>query len=362
MRASQSQSIPVTHNGRVVGMVREEQLLAQPVTGREQELVVSDVMDTNPPCANIYMTVGQTAELMMRAQAEALPVIDEFGSYRGIITRSDVLASRMEVVNPPTIAGMATPIGVHLTTGAISAGAGSLGLYLSGVAMMLMLVAARAILLALAFASDRLFSTHLLPLIASPATGVFNGEAMQLDSAPYLFTLLQVVLMMVLLRLSPLSGYHAAEHQVVHTIEAGELLTPENVMRMPRAHPRCGTNLMAGAALFMAIAGNLGTGLGGSIGILVGLIVVVIGWRTVGYYLQQFVTTKPPAPWHVKAGIKAGEELLDKYRREPGKSAYGWARIWNVGIIQVALGFITVLLLLQAAQGILPGLTGSGLW
>ena len=39
-------------------------------------------------------------------------------------------------------------------------------------------------------------------------------------------------------------GYHGAEHKAIHAIEAGVELTPENVQRFTRLHPRCGTTFL----------------------------------------------------------------------------------------------------------------------
>src|SRR5699024_11005834 len=38
--------------------------------------------------------------------------------------------------------------------------------------------------------------------------------------------------------------YHGAEHKTIFCYEAGLPLTVENVRRMPRFHPRCGTSFM----------------------------------------------------------------------------------------------------------------------
>lgn len=340
LRALHVHALPVIQNGRVVGIVTERSVLAHLSDESASPGAAADFMERNPPCANIYMSIGQAADVMNTTGADMLPVIDEFASYRGVVTRSDVLASILDVLRPPMVAGMATPLGVHLTTGSVSAGAGSLGLYLAGVALMLMMEAARGVLWFAAFLADRVFSTHLVPMLLSPPTGAPGGIT-SVDMINYLSIPLQIILMMLFLRLSPMSSYHAAEHQVVHTIEAGEPLSPENVSRMPRAHPRCGTNLMAAATMFTVIVSQLGSG----VGVIVAMLVVVLGWRTVGYYLQQYVTTKPAGRKYIQNGIKVGEELVAKYRREPNKSVDALGRIWNVGIPQVALGFSTVLLL-----------------
>ncbi len=39
-------------------------------------------------------------------------------------------------------------------------------------------------------------------------------------------------------------GYHGAEHKAIHALEAGVELTPENVQKFPRLHPRCGTTFL----------------------------------------------------------------------------------------------------------------------
>jgi uncharacterized protein YqhQ len=39
-------------------------------------------------------------------------------------------------------------------------------------------------------------------------------------------------------------AYHGAEHKTINAYEAGEILTPSNVMKYTLAHPRCGTAFM----------------------------------------------------------------------------------------------------------------------
>jgi len=39
-------------------------------------------------------------------------------------------------------------------------------------------------------------------------------------------------------------GFHGAEHKAIHALEAGVSLTPENVQRFSRLHPRCGTTFL----------------------------------------------------------------------------------------------------------------------
>jgi hypothetical protein len=52
----------------------------------------------------------------------------------------------------------------------------------------------------------------------------------------------------------------------------------------------------------------------------------------------------------------AGKQLLSRYQSSVGTSASGLRRVWNMGLIQVALGFTVIWLLLFLGQGLLrPG-------
>ena len=48
-------------------------------------------------------------------------------------------------------------------------------------------------------------------------------------------------------------AYHGAEHKTIHTYEAGEDLTPDNVQRHSTLHPRCGTSFL----LFVVVVSAL---------------------------------------------------------------------------------------------------------
>ena len=49
-------------------------------------------------------------------------------------------------------------------------------------------------------------------------------------------------------------AYHGAEHMAVHTYEAGEPLTVDNVRRHPTPHPRCGTAFLITVAIVSVAA------------------------------------------------------------------------------------------------------------
>ena len=91
-----------------------------------------------------------------------------------------------------------------------------------------------------------------------------SGGTFVLSDHPVLFALIEglmkVVIFVVYLSLVSLMNgirrvfeYHGAEHKAVFCYEAGEELTPENVKKFKRFHPRCGTSFM----FFMILLGIL---------------------------------------------------------------------------------------------------------
>ena len=46
------------------------------------------------------------------------------------------------------------------------------------------------------------------------------------------------------LKMARVLGFHGAEHKAIHALEAGVELTPENVQKFSRLHPRCGTTFL----------------------------------------------------------------------------------------------------------------------
>jgi uncharacterized protein YqhQ len=148
---------------------------------------------------------------------------------------------------------------------------------------------------------------------------------------------LTMVLFLLGMRLAPLSGTHGAEHQVVHAIERGEELTPEVVRRMPRVHPRCGTNLAAGATIFLAII-ELPWPSNEEWRLILAALAMYIFWRPVGSILQFYATTKRPSDRQLAGGIRAAEELLDRHATSKIAMPSVARRLWNSGLVYVMAG------------------------
>ena len=293
-------------------------------------------------------------EALHRSPWPTLPILDPAtGQTMAVLSRPE----------PPRLGGMATPLGVYLHDGVSSGGAGFWGLFLTGVTMSGLTLLAQAGAHALA----REASAHS-PGLAHWEAKLPLGLQMWLSAvAPWL----PLPLVFLLLRLAPLSGTHAAEHQVVHCVERSEPLVPENVRAMPRVHPRCGTNLFVGFTLFLLIflAVFCAATAGGrplldavSLSAMLAGPAALSSWRRVGGWFQQWVATRPASDRQIAGAIRAAEEVLARRRSwmENGMVLrFAWGRwLWTVGLAQLVLGCLAVYGLLSLAERVWPRLTG----
>lgn len=340
LRVSGLPALPIVNMGRLTGMITEAAIL-RALNADDPEAVaeepISGLISHDIVCVNPYMTIAQVADVMADHDLAVAPVVDAYGSYLGLAVRSDLTTAMSLMIRPPVVAGMATPLGVYLTTGSLRAGAGDFGLFLTGVGMALMLIASLGAIYGLAALIDLtglLRPWSLFGILLSEPIRVTNW----MDILRSVMLGLAIPVWIFLMRILPVSGYHAAEHQVVHAIEQGEPLKPSNVMAMPRVHPRCGTNIVAAVMLFLLVTQVVST----DIAVLIFVFALVLSWRTIGGYFQYYVTTKTPNRKQLESGIMAGESLIEQYRKSPGHVVYGWRRIWNTGMPQVMLGAAVV--------------------
>ncbi len=347
LRASGGSAAPVVSGMQVVGIVRESDLL--PLLAASANGNGPDV-DSLPPVGQVMSppegflradsTIREAADAFARSGAEMLPVVTDYGAYAGYLLRSDITAALSNAIRPPVVGGLATPLGVHLTCGSQRGGVGDGALVLLGVMFGLLNILGFAIAGGIAWAAQHWFGQPLYAALLSEPAPRWNVY----DAIAYLALLAPVVTLLLGVRLLPVAGYHAAEHQTVHAIERGEPLDLETLRRMPRVHPRCGTNLAAAASIFIVMV----TAYPGPLAVFAGIMVVLLGWRSIGAWLQQHVTTKPASRKQIESGIEAGKELLARYReevlgaREPGR------RIWNLGFAQIGAGLAATLLAADA--------------
>lgn len=335
VREFEGSQLPVSDQGRIAGVITERTIAAFLAGAEDLETALESPLEplitAAPILLNRSVSLRDAARAFAATDADTLPVIDNEGRFSGVVLRRDVVGLLTRTMRPPTVAGMATPLGVFLTTGAHTGGAGNLGLFLTGASLAVIMLAALLITDGMAKIFGAVTGIPVGVFLASPP---LTARLNVFDLAFYITTVLSVVVFGILLRLSPLSGYHAAEHMTVHAIEVGEALTVESVRRMPRVHPRCGTNLLAAAGVFMIIVSRLS----GGAAVVLALIVVLIGWRTVGGWLQYLVTTRTPSDRQIASGVEAGRELLQKFQEQPNVQVSGFERLWRIGLLQTAAG------------------------
>ena len=300
-------------------------------------------------------TCLQDALDALRVSGQAsLPVRDMQGRVVAVLSQPPPAA-------PPRLGGMATPLGVYLHDGVSGGGAGFWGLALTGMTMSVLALTAQA----LAFAVSRFASVHF--------PGLWVWESRLPDGLPLLLSAvspwLPLPFVFGLLRLVPLSGTHAAEHQVVHAVERSAPLQAESVRAMPRVHPRCGTNLFAGFTLFLLLfltAFTLTQAAHWQILDSVTLAAAVSGpltlayWRRVGGWVQRYFATRPATDRQIAGAIRAAEQVLARRRQrlERGERPrfLPLRRIWAAGLAQVLCGYAVVIALLSGAETLWPGL------
>lgn len=343
LRSAPFDMLPVVAGGSLLGVITERTLAeaAQAVfagaAGVEQVRLAPLTGDlvTLVPALPAGATLEDAARAFERGPG-SLPVVDQDGGYVGMVRRADLLSAVCQARRPPSIGGMATPLGVYLTTGTTSAGGrGSLGLMLTGAAMSLGFILA-SILLSLLV--DGLQHVTGIPILAAMASTPMDWLHLnRYDIWRHLVPLLRLLFFGALLRFSPLAGFHAAEHQVVHAVEKQRPLTPESVAKMPRPHPRCGTRLFAVLVLWELFTEVLPVGdprlqyVGAAIAIL-------LWWRRLGHHLQQWVTTRPASRKQLQSAIRAAEELLARFEQAPPKRLTLARRLWFMGLPQVVAG------------------------
>jgi predicted transcriptional regulator len=355
LRQAGLSALPVVSSGRLIGMVSEGdimRLLSQEATrGNIEELRTTPVSRAmTAPIVAMYggQTLEQARDLFASSDLRVLPVVDANGVFLGVVARADVMAAMLRVTTPPRVGGLATPLGVFLTTGSVRGGASDLGLLSTGAMLVVILAIASFATNLIALGLEKWLGWPLFALAVGHdvTPNVIYAGGTLANAGSIAVMILQLGIVLLILRFAPLTGIHAAEHMVVHAIEEGDDLTPEQVSRRPRVHPRCGTNLIA--LMFIAVAGfaiitsmeRVLTSVGSLLALGLLLIIIYFVWRNVGAGLQRFLTTKRPSRRQVEGAIRAAQQLLARYQQRPSYRAHGFARLWNIGIIQVAAGFI----------------------
>jgi CBS domain-containing protein len=347
IRLSPASAVPVAAGGRVLGVVsaRELQLALEECPAEQlRRQPVGSVMNTDMLCLRGSVSVDDALSFFRDHELEAAPVLDGMGRYRGMVGTGELLSAACGSLRPAMIGGLATPLGVYLTNGVVRAGVGDGALVAAGFFMGFLQLASAW----LAYqATPRLVQLARGWEQHAPLAILGSWMPSMAGADFWLPPVLTIVLFCLLFRLSWVTGYHAAEHQVVHAIEQGDELTLEAVRAKPRVHPRCGTNLMAAFILFMVLHGGLPAEMS-----WLAFPVALIAWRMFGSLLQQYVTTRPANERQLRNGMRAGVELLERYQSRVTEQSSRARRLWNMGLLQVLGGFFLLWSLLWLLETI----------
>ncbi len=277
-------------------------------------------------------TVETARRLFEETEQPFIPIIDRKGRYTGqCASRSQLNRLLQGTLRPERIGGLATPLGVFMTSGYYMSGSGMKGLIATGILFAVMLHV-------LDWVSLIVFSLVVALFPQLHRLDAANWGIIQLGFA--------ITMFLTILRLTPLAGLHAAEHMTIHAIERDLPLTEPAIRTQPREHIRCGTNLMVllgGLQLlliFMALSANHMSVLGSILYTFFWSWIILRLWRPVGLWLQTHFTTKNPTSGQIASAIKAGNELLEKFSAAPHPTPNFWRRLWGSGILQMLLAFI----------------------
>lgn len=339
-------TLPVLENGYLKGIVPQSCLLPvlqmEAGVGREKLLDRSVATVMQPPIATASpeMSTEEVGRLCALNGISEIPVVDSQGYCYGMVSVGDLLLPDAPAPRPERIGGMATPFGVYLTDGSLRAGASDFALITTGIAMTVRYSLSYFSVVGIGWLLNHFahlpYATVLDPNYVPPASQPMMGLV-------YLaISLLVLFIFLVLMRITPLAGFHAAEHQTVHAIERGERLIPEIVRRMPRPHPRCGTNLVAAVMVFSTLSQAFGyiPAMDGGLAQIVAVVATLFTWRSVGTFLQERFTTRPVSDRELASGIAAGNELLARYLNSPPTRPGIIKRIWFSGMVQVVSGML----------------------
>lgn len=243
---------------------------------------------------------------------------------------------------PPRISGTAMPHGVFLSTGTAST-ASALSLVVTGLFIVTLGAFSLVPTYMVAWTIEQLIHVPLAAVVlqiggpADPVTAALAHMGVNV---------LSFLMFLVVLRASPLAGYHAAEHMTVHAIEHfGVQGWQEHVEAMPRAHLRCGSNLLSGILPALLLGAPLL-----AVAPPVALLVALGGWytrRRLGFFLQNYFTTKPPSRRQREAGIAAGESVLRQWLADPAPTMSRARAMWLRGMPQMVMGVAAAVWILE---------------
>ncbi|MFP4248716.1 MAG: DUF1385 domain-containing protein [Armatimonadota bacterium] len=250
---------------------------------------------------------------------------------------------------PPRISGSAMPGGVFMSSGNARSHEGFTGeiaLVGTGLSIALLGATGMALTYVVSWILQEVYGVPLAHVLLMVRTTVDPGTGPWVDVGLNLLLLLSFL---TLMRITPLSGYHAAEHKVIAAIEHFGEPTKERARMMPRAHRRCGSNLLAGVLPLLLLGEPLYR-----VSPLLAVVVVVLGWQfryVVGYFIQVIFATKEPTERQLEAGLASGKAVLARWKEHAGERLPPLVSFWRRGMLQMFSGMLVGLWLINQVFG-----------
>lgn len=257
---------------------------------------------------------------------------------------------------PRGISGLALLRGVFLSTGTARSSS-DVSLIGSGAAFIVLFGASTLLAYVIVYLLGRLLPQ--VPLVAIYTYSLPVGYPDPYVPWRIAVHAIRFLAFLTILRLSPIAGYHGAEHKVVNAIEQTGSLDEDVVRKMPRQHMRCGTNLLAGMApLLLELTPDVNM----SLPTLVLLLIVGVALRRqIGYVVQTVFTTREPSPGQLRAGIESGKRLWQRWINTPPRPTAPAERLWGRGLPQVGVGLFIGLAVLHYGSTLMFWLLRQGL-
>lgn len=163
----------------------------------------------------------------------------------------------------------------------------------------------------------------------------------------FLQDIFRLLVFLVILRFSPYSKIHAAEHKTINAIERGFPLSVESVSLQSRIHQRCGTNILVlvfGILTVYYLSSIFEHLYFRFLFIFLGFFIVLSYWQDMGRWLQKYFTTAEPSEKMIENGIRAGEEILRLHKHNTQSIHPTFlSKIWNMGFFQIMVSFLVTL-------------------
>jgi CBS domain-containing protein len=92
----QIRHIPVVVKSKICGLISDQDLIKYKGDGAYNYLKSSDVMSTLVICAHLDTPIYKISQVLIREKINAIPIVDDEGYLRGIVTTSDILRLTVE--------------------------------------------------------------------------------------------------------------------------------------------------------------------------------------------------------------------------------------------------------------------------